>query len=796
MRKQYPYLQEQYVYNLNEEQTKRNFLEQLDDFVNQRQYVQMTLLDWEENPLKDIQGIIIGGSLSKDGASPVRTTGSLSCTVSADEYNIDSLNMDFALNKKVFIEIGIKNETDQYQDWPILWFPQGIFLITDFSMNSSSTSAVNLTISLKDKMCLLNGDIGGKLPATVRFDMMDTQLPNGEWTQQKVLIYNIILELVNHYGNVPISNIIIQDVPLRIRQIMQWNGSNNLYSHNQGNSETEGGGWIYTTEKPDEEVGSFNTYTTGEDVGYIYRDFVVAEELVGAAGSTITSILDQIKNILGNYEYFFNEFGVFIFREIKNYLNITQAQVVEEEMNNPGRRIKFNGGNFLLDEQSENQYLIETTNEKTLYSFNDDKNITSITVTPQYGNIKNDYIVEGLRQGTSSDEKYTVRYHLAIDEKPQIVGKHNGIPYYGKYENVVYFTDTRENDIKQVNRLGIVKDYKQLPDIGNFDQLYYVDNECFYWDGTVYKTLVLITQDDEGNDIENPVIPQDYYAQDWRTFLYLYGLQAEANGVNNEYNENRSYYQELNAFWPLEYCLDPENQHFFGEEKDVIRYGLTEGNYFLDFIDANSATLGEYSVSAIGRRQEVVVDDKVNCLFVPEIPNVIFLNKDNPQDNWTENTTGIVTEEELNDRYEDMLRQQGEPITKKIKNETGEETVIRIAETLPIEAKLLGLQRNECELNTQPWTQVDNEIFSNLTIGGYKNSAYEVIRYELFCHTRYQKTVSITSIPVFYLAPNSRVKLSSGSTNIYGDFMVQNINLSFGPGANMSVVLNEVAERL
>ena len=101
MRKQYPYLQEQYVYNLNEEQTKRSFLEQLDDFVNQRQYIQMTLLDWEENPLKDIQGIITGGSLSKDGASPVRTTGSLSCTVNADEYSIDSLNMDFALNKKV-----------------------------------------------------------------------------------------------------------------------------------------------------------------------------------------------------------------------------------------------------------------------------------------------------------------------------------------------------------------------------------------------------------------------------------------------------------------------------------------------------------------------------------------------------------------------------------------------------------------------------------------------------------------------------------------------------------------------
>jgi hypothetical protein len=96
----------------------------------------------------------------------------------------------------------------------------------------------------------------------------------------------------------------------------------------------------------------------------------------------------------------------------------------------------------------------------------------------------------------------------------------------------------------------------------------------------------------------------------------------------------------------------------------------------------------------------------------------------------------------------------------------------------------------------QPYTQVGSEIFSNLAIGGYANSAYEAIRYELFCHTRYQKTVSITSIPVFYLAPNSRVVLSSKTTNTYGDFMIQNINLTFGPGANMSVVLNEVAERL
>lgn len=783
MRKYYPYLQEQYVYNLNEEQNKRKFLAQLDNFVNQKQYIQMTLLDWEENSLKEIQGVITGGSLSKDGASPVRQTGSLSCTVSAQKYNVDSLEMDFALNKKIFIEIGIENKTDKYKDWPILWFPQGVFLITDFALNSSSTSAVNLNISFKDKMCLLNGDIGGKLPASVRFDMMDTQLPSGQWTEQKVLIYDIIVELVNHYGGEDISNIIIQDVPLRIRQVVKWMGKNSLYT-NKREIDTpfisdDFEGWLFSTDRIGEQ-----SYEYGQDVGYVYRDFVMDDELVGAAGNPITTILDQIKTHLGNYEYFYNEFGIFVFREIKNYLNITQAQIIEEEMSNPGRRITFNGGNFLLDELSKNQYLIETTNEKTLYNFSDDTNITSITVTPQYQNIKNDYIIEGLRQGTSSNVKYTVRYHLAIDDRPQIAGYDSEGAYYDDFSDVVYYTDTRENDIKRINRLGVVKRVSQLPDVGNLDQLYYeeyfdeeqgktVRHSC-YWDGISYKDLILITGESD-NEVEHEVFPQTYRPRDWRTFLYLKGLTAEVNGLDPGY-----YFQELNAFWPQEYCLDPNKQHFYGEDNERITYGLTEGNYFLDFIDANSSTLGEYSVNAIGRRQDIIVDDKVNCLFAPEIPNVIFLNKDNPAENWTENTSGYLTDEEINSMYNNYAEGQNWPS----------------ASILPKETKMKYIQRAECLVNSQPWTQVGSEIFSNLAIGGYANSAYEAIRYELFCHTRYQKTVSITSIPVFYLAPNSRVELSSKTTNTYGDFMVQNINLTFGPGANMSVVVNEVAERL
>jgi hypothetical protein len=113
-----------------------------------------------------------------------------------------------------------------------------------------------------------------------------------------------------------------------------------------------------------------------------------------------------------------------------------------------------------------------------------------------------------------------------------------------------------------------------------------------------------------------------------------------------------------------------------------------------------------------------------------------------------------------------------------------------------IEEKILTIQRQECIDNLQPYAQVSEDIYSNLAIGGYANGAYDEIKYDLFCHTNYQKTVSLTALPIFYLEPNSRVELSDRSTNTYGDFMVQNISLTLGPGANMSVTLNEVNERL
>lgn len=754
MRKYYPYLQDPYLQNLNIESEKYSFLDHISDFVNQRQYVKMTLLTWEEDPIKSIEGEISSGSISKDGNSAIRRTCSLTCAVDGNSYNVENMDMDFTLNRKIFIEIGIKNDSEYYPEYPILWFPQGVFFITSFSMNSSSSSNVNLSLGLKDKMAMLNGDVGGMLPGVVRFDAMDTQTSDGVWVEQKVLVYNIISELVNHYGGEDLNNIVIDDVPLRLRKIMKWVGDTPLYGKTISQEGDISGPetWIFSLDESEVEPSPNSAeikykFDYGADVGYIYSDFIIQDELYSNSGDSVCTILDKIKTILGNYEYFYDEMGIFHFREIKNFLNVTQAE-------------------FVLDEMTENDYLVETTNSKSLYSFKDDKNVTSITVTPNYSNIKNEYIIHGITAGTADTVASNIMYHLVIDEKPQLIENdlNHLDPYYGVFENVAYYTDhldglnklTKWVDISELSPSG-------LPQVGNFNLFYYdpSDKSLYYWDNTLYKKATIITgYAADGTPIEtDPIFYDEYYAKDWRTFFYLKGLEAQVNGT-----DEGIYFQELAAFWPAEYDLKHENQGFFGVQSG--KFGeesyltLTEGKYFLDFIDTTSE-LGKYSVSAIGRRGNIVTDDKINCLFEPEIPNVIFLNIDNPEDNVSENTT--------------------------LKDDKGEELS-------PV--KLLEEAKKEANINSHPWTQVHEDVYNNLAVGGYKNSAYERIKYELFYHTNYQRTISLTAIPVFYLEPNSRVTISDRSTNTYGNFMVQSINIGFGPGANMSVTLNEVFERL
>lgn len=672
MRNNYPYLKDS------------SFLKSFDSIRNKEQYVKITVLNFEEKPIQAIEGRVIGGTLNLDGNSAVRRTCNLSMVATDYENDLTNINNLLSINKKIELEIGFLNTTTYYTNFDIIWFPLGVFVITAPSI-SHATDGVNISLQLKDKMCLLNGECGGILPASVTFHEYETVDENGQYVIVQPTIYQIIQELVNHYGGEQLAKIIISDVDTRIKKVMKWVGSTPFYIISHAvNGEIQ---YIPTTDANEAAAASsYKTYEYGSDIGYIYTDFIYPGELIGDAGNSVCTILDKIKDTLGNYEYFYDINGNFVFQEIKNYLNTSQSTVE-------------------LDKITNGDYLMDMSKGKAVYQFDDCTLFTSCSNSPQYSMIKNDFIVWGIREDAEGNT-FPIRYHLAIDKKPTI----------GNEYNVFFYTDKNDNLVKAKCPMEYPNS-SQFPKVG-MQEVFYMDmstKKIYEWD-TINKVYNEIT-----------VGLKTIKTTDWRTELYLQGSVAEPLGRDSNY-----YYTELKNEWPKLY--DTENGVFFDE---VLKYP-SDIDFYLDFIDSTAA-ISELSIVNIGRRTKVINDDSINCVFEPEIPDLVLLN--------------------MEDENIDDLRE-------------------------------------ECENKGQDYIQLSGNLYSMITGGGTANSAYNLVRELLYQYTSYNESISINSIPIFYLEPNTRITVRDAQSGIYGDYMINSISIPFDVASTMTLSCTRALERI
>lgn len=546
------------------------FLKKMDEMPLKEQFVKIIILDFLENPITEIQGKVTSGSINLNGSSAVRRTANLNMVADDANNDVRSINNLLSINKKIKLEIGFTNMTSDYQQYPIIWFPLGVYVIVTPSIVHNNTG-INISLQLKDKMCLLNGECGGTLPASITFHETSYEDDKGNTIIERIKVYNLIQELVNHWGKEQLGKIIISDIDTRIKKVMKWKGSTPLYMGTIA-SENEVQYDVTTNlETAKQQWGTaFKTYETQQDVGYVYTDFVYTDDLIGNAGDSVCTILDKIKSYLGNYEYFYDIDGNFIFQEIKNYLNTSKATVDIQNLSN-------------------SDYLTDFSNGKSVYTFDESKLNTSFTMNPQYNMIKNDYIVWGIRT-TSDKTKIPIRYHLAIDKKPQI-----GNTY------TVYLYD--DNGITKAKKLIEYDNLNDFPLKGTYG-LYYLDKatqKVYAWiNGYIEQTKGKI---------------KTIVTKDWRTELYLAGTNASNLGL-----DSNDYYSELQNEWPRLYDL--EKQEF----KESALNDPTSINYFLDFIDSTAA-ISELSINNIGKRSKVISNNDINCIFASEIPNLVLIEK-------------------------------------------------------------------------------------------------------------------------------------------------------------------------
>lgn len=510
------------------------FLQKLDKMHLRTQYAKIILLSFkDEKPIKEIQGNITAGSLSVNGSSSVRRTITLTMLASSDNSNLEDIDNEISINKKVRIYVGYKNPLKSYAYYgDIIWFPCGLFVLSNANI-TRSTTGWSISISGKDKMCLLDGSAGGTLPASTTFHEKLIYKDNGDIEIQYPTIFQIILEAVNHWGGEDINNIIITDIDDEVKMLVKYVGDAPIYFSDDYQSLS------FMSDDSDFP----HMYSYGQDAGYKYTDFTYPGELILNAGDTVVTLLDKIVNTLGNYEYFYDINGRFIFQEIKNYLNTASP----------------------LDELSAADYVRSYNNAKFLYSLSELDTTTQLSRNPNFDNVKNDFYVWGQRT-TSQGVKVDIRYHLAIDDKPALDMVH-------KYMWEV--SDKTNGYIVRYDLNDIASDY--TPEESGYEATL-VGSPCDEWREELYRRA-LIAQ------VTNSVY-DNYYDSE---------LIAEWRNLYNPINEN---WNSTNH-WNPDVFNDPGSLNFWLDFIDATDPTVALGKYSVKNIGRRTKVVNNTDVKVI-----------------------------------------------------------------------------------------------------------------------------------------------------------------------------------------------------
>ena len=103
---------------------------------------------------------------------------------------------------------------------------------------------------------------------------------------------------------------------------------------------------------------------------------------------------------------------------------------------------------------------------------------------------------------------------------------------------------------------------------------------------------------------------------------------------------------------------------------------------------------------------------------------------------------------------------------------------------------------NRCEAEGQPYSNVSSNIYSNIAIGTLGYTAQEVSRDLLYQYTNYNESITLQTIPIYYLDVNSRITVQDNSTGIYGDYIINSITIPLSAESTMSITATRALDRI
>ena len=625
---------------------------------------------------------------------------------------LDISDYYWTLKTKFKVQIGVKNTVTNNPD--TVWFDQGVYVISSFS-SAYSSNGYTVNISGKDKMCMLNGELGGTINSSASLDSYDEFDKSRNKRTIKNPLKQVIRELVYHYGKEPMHNIVINDLDMTGLELLEYRYDIPLYLIRKAGSS------VYETATLSNEIEGVDisrlaqydettidgtvidsTIVTvngvnynvakidfGETAGYKEIDLVYPTELLVNAGETVMSVLDKIKNMLGNYEYFYDLDGRFIFQQKKTYVNSSWSPSVQNEGD---------------------QVYVESYMAATPYSykFSDSSLFTAFNNTPNLANLKNDFTVWGKNK---NDLAIHMRY--AIDVKPNY------------YRSITVSKEEVEahNNKYNLNVQG--------------------QNSITYWynDGTPAPDEEFIECGDWREIIYQ--MQRDYYKYNFLDDFALKVSAANPNHYSTGATGYEQYYIDIQGFWRYLYSPN-EAERAPGEEyyTDGDRIGWNKTVYespsnllfWFDFLDTRYSDLAQYAVPAVGIRSKVENDSNVKAIYYGDTPQIIF------------------------DDYSDGLQSSHSGY------------------------KYFNLPSSSY-----------GSMFSRSTQGKSAKDAIDTLLYNYTCCT---ESVSIQSVPIYYLQPNTLIYINDIKANIEGEYIISKITIPLAYNGTMSIQGTKVINRL
>ena len=181
-------------------QSTQEFLKSIDLMPLKEQWTRISLLDWKDEPVlfpdgtdAVLEGCATAGSVSVNGSSAVRRTGSLTLVTyeGIEPYfderflinKVTQIDNLISINKRVKIAIKLTNSGIKFNYIPdenkpdkiikdylpdYFIFPLGVFVVKNANV-SYSTNGLQISLTLGDKMCLLNGECGGTIQTAITY---------------------------------------------------------------------------------------------------------------------------------------------------------------------------------------------------------------------------------------------------------------------------------------------------------------------------------------------------------------------------------------------------------------------------------------------------------------------------------------------------------------------------------------------------------------------------------------------------------------------------------------------------